>query len=43
VLNGSIFTGELVLVSDDVGMVQSLHDVYLLVDVFLEEGFFLDV
>lgn len=36
-------TGELVLVSDDIGVVQFLHDVDLLVDVLLQEGLLLDV
>lgn len=36
-------TCELVLVSYDIGVVQFLHDVYLLVYVFLEEGLLLDV
>ena len=36
-------TGELVLVSDDIGVVQFLHDVDLLVDVLLQEGLLLDL
>jgi hypothetical protein len=36
-------TRELILVADDVGMVKLLHDVYFLVDVFLEEGLLLYV
>jgi hypothetical protein len=32
-----------VFVADDVRVVQLLHDVDLLVDVFLQEGFLLDV
>ena len=36
-------TGELLLIADDVGMVQFLHDIDLLVDVLLQEGLLLYV
>lgn len=39
----SMVTGELIFVSYDVGMVEFFHDVNLLIDVFLQEGFLLDV
>jgi hypothetical protein len=38
-----VSTGELILVADDVGVVQFLHDIDLLVDVLLQEGLLLDM
>ena len=42
-LNGLTYTGELVLVTDDIGVIKFLHDVDLLVNVFLQERFLLDM
>jgi len=37
------FTCKFVLISNDVWMIQLFHDLNLLVDILLEEGFFLDM